>query len=142
MGKILIISKNFNKVFIILFSRSRRKVDINNKERGENVNQTLGSNNAGRTPLSQMLDINSGANLKKNSTTAGFSQAGSAKLARKSSKLDTQILVDTTCVADSIDDELLDLVFRLPLGICRNEWLATQSIFLIIFNRLYNIYLI
>lgn len=106
-------------------------MDINSKERGGVVNQTLGPNNTGQTPLSQLAADSTNFVAKKAGTTTevSYSKGGSAKSKRKSILLETQLSTETTttCVADSIDDELMDRVFKLPPNICKNEWLATQS---------------
>ncbi|KAI1722671.1 mob1/phocein family domain-containing protein [Ditylenchus destructor] len=119
-------------------SRSRRKAADLGKQAAEtrvnnnfNAPASTANNNSG-TPISTgQIVATTAATATTTCSSAGggkktgvvsFSKTGSAKLARKAT-----MSVDT-CVADSLDDGMLDKLCAIPSGMDRNEWLATQTL--------------
>uniref|UniRef100_A0A915ED28 Mob1/phocein family protein n=1 Tax=Ditylenchus dipsaci TaxID=166011 RepID=A0A915ED28_9BILA len=107
-------------------TRSRRKAADLNKAGGGVNNVTGGviSNNSGGLLAGEQLVATcpSSSSACKKTGVVSFSKAGSAKLARKATQS-----VDT-CVADSLDDAMLDKMCAIPTGMDSNEWLATQTL--------------
>lgn len=85
-----------------IFSRSRRKGELN-KENRNNANQP------GTT--SQMAGKKTGVVSASHSSTVKARKAPSSE----------------TCVADSFDDAMLDKLTEIPYAVDRNEWLAMHS---------------
>lgn len=116
-----------------IIGRSRRKAADLGKAAEARVNNNLNApvstvNNSGapvspgQVPATTVAATACSAGGAKKTGVVSFSKTGSAKLARKAT-----MSVDT-CVADSLDDGMLDKLCAIPLGMDRNEWLATQTL--------------
>lgn len=105
------------------FSRSRRKADLNSKENRGGVG---GGVNAVATPANSGALLSAATGTTSSSKKTGlvsFSQAGSAKCARKA------VQPADMCVADSLDDQMLDNMCAINADLVdRNEWLAYHTL--------------